>query len=160
MSSANLIFFLFIDCLINRKRFSIIDSLQLLVRLLLIEIFFLTLIILLFSAFKLFDFNSSLTLWKWNRVLQFNKFNTSTASGMVFLNVKKASDKVWLVGLLYKMKALNLPYWIILAPIKSYLEERIFAMKIGNKHSITAGNTKLGVRTTTAQHSYGRLTET
>lgn len=50
-----------------------------------------------------------------------------------YLDVQQAFDKVWHEGLLYKLKK-NLPHNVF-AVIKSYLENRIFQVKVGEAHS-------------------------
>lgn len=58
-----------------------------------------------------------------------DKFNTTTATGMVFLDIEKAFDTVWHQDLLYKLNTLKLPNWIIKL-VKSYLNQRAFKIKI------------------------------
>lgn len=51
----------------------------------------------------------------------------------VFLEISQAFDKVWQIGLLYKIKnTLPSPYYLLL---KSYISERYFQVKYNNAYS-------------------------
>jgi hypothetical protein len=52
-------------------------------------------------------------------------FGDERLTGAVFLNVAKAFDTIWIDGLLYKLKLLNVPSHIV-HTISSYLRGRTF----------------------------------
>ncbi|KAK9881891.1 hypothetical protein WA026_018088 [Henosepilachna vigintioctopunctata] len=62
------------------------------------------------------------------------KLNVSTPTGAIFLDIEKAFDRVWHQGLIYKMKEKQFPRKITNI-IMSYLEDRKYEVKIGNKKS-------------------------
>ncbi|MGL5056694.1 MAG: RNA-directed DNA polymerase, partial [Fusobacteriaceae bacterium] len=70
------------------------------------------------------------------RVLQTakEKLNEKKSTGIIFLDVEKAFDRVWHNGLLYKMIKLNFPPAIV-KTVSSFLNERLFSVHIGGKFS-------------------------
>ncbi|GBN42687.1 RNA-directed DNA polymerase from mobile element jockey [Araneus ventricosus] len=63
-----------------------------------------------------------------------NGFEKGECTGAVFLDVQKAFDRVWIQGLIHKLIRSKTPPHL-LQLLKSYLEERKFAVKIGNSIS-------------------------
>ncbi|GBN12462.1 putative RNA-directed DNA polymerase from transposon BS, partial [Araneus ventricosus] len=61
-------------------------------------------------------------------------FEKGECTGAVFLDVQKAFDRVWIRGLIHKLIGYKTPPHL-LQLLKSYLEERKFAVKIGNSIS-------------------------
>ncbi|GBN83101.1 RNA-directed DNA polymerase from mobile element jockey [Araneus ventricosus] len=61
-------------------------------------------------------------------------FEEGECTGAVFLDVQKAFDRVWIQGLIHKLIRHKTPPHL-LQLLKSYLEERKFAVKIGNSIS-------------------------
>ncbi|GBM42851.1 putative RNA-directed DNA polymerase from transposon BS [Araneus ventricosus] len=61
-------------------------------------------------------------------------FEKGECAGAVFLDVQKAFDRVWIQGLIHKLIRYKTPPQL-LQLLKSYLEERKFAVKIGNSIS-------------------------
>ncbi|GFY10626.1 RNA-directed DNA polymerase from mobile element jockey [Trichonephila clavipes] len=60
-------------------------------------------------------------------------------TGAVFLDIQKAFDRVWHTGLLYKLIKINAPPQLILI-IKSFLNNRSFAVRVNDTHSSTKTN--------------------
>ncbi|KAK9870216.1 hypothetical protein WA026_006301 [Henosepilachna vigintioctopunctata] len=63
-----------------------------------------------------------------------DKLNISTPTGAKFLDVKKAFDKVWHHGLIYKLKREQFPRKLVNI-IQIYLHGRTFRVRIGDKLS-------------------------
>ncbi len=64
-----------------------------------------------------------------------NSFKINTSStGMIFLDVEKAFDRVWHTGLLYKLLKFRFPIYLIKF-IRSYLSNRQFQVTVKNKKS-------------------------
>ncbi|GBL99146.1 putative RNA-directed DNA polymerase from transposon BS, partial [Araneus ventricosus] len=61
-------------------------------------------------------------------------FEKSECTGAVFLDIQKAFDRVWIQGLIHKLIRYKTPP-LLLQLLKSYFEERKFAVKIGNSIS-------------------------
>ncbi|GBM52853.1 RNA-directed DNA polymerase from mobile element jockey [Araneus ventricosus] len=61
-------------------------------------------------------------------------FEKGECCGTVFLDVQKAFDRVWIQGLIHKLIRYKTPPHL-LQLLKSYVEERKFAVKIGNSIS-------------------------
>ncbi|GBO19021.1 putative RNA-directed DNA polymerase from transposon BS [Araneus ventricosus] len=61
-------------------------------------------------------------------------FEKGECTGAVFLDVQKAFDRVWIQGLIHKLIRYKTPPHL-LQLLKSYLDERKFAVKIGNSIS-------------------------
>ncbi|GBO19565.1 putative RNA-directed DNA polymerase from transposon BS [Araneus ventricosus] len=61
-------------------------------------------------------------------------FEKGECTGAVFLDVQKAFDRVWIQGLIHKLIRYKTPPHL-LQLLKSYLQERKFAAKIGNSIS-------------------------
>ncbi|GBN11698.1 putative RNA-directed DNA polymerase from transposon BS [Araneus ventricosus] len=81
-----------------------------------------------------FDFRKSLTTThQLLRVVDYitSGFEEGECIGEVFLDVQKAFDRVSIQGLIHKLIRYKTPPHL-LQPLKSYLEERKFAVKIGN----------------------------
>ncbi|GFX32441.1 hypothetical protein TNCV_2173591 [Trichonephila clavipes] len=57
-------------------------------------------------------------------------------TGAVFWTSRKAFDRVWHTGLLYKLIKINAPPQLILI-IKSFLNNRSFAVRVNDTHSST-----------------------
>ena len=53
---------------------------------------------------------------------------------MIFLDIKKAYDTVWITGLLYKLISFKLPSYLLLI-LKAFLEEHKFLVHINNEDS-------------------------
>ncbi|GBL68719.1 putative RNA-directed DNA polymerase from transposon X-element [Araneus ventricosus] len=70
------------------------------------------------------------------RVVEYitSRFEKGECTGAVFLDVQKAFDRVWIQGLIHKLIRYKTPPHL-LQLLKSYLEERKFAVKIGNSIS-------------------------
>ncbi|GFU08258.1 probable RNA-directed DNA polymerase from transposon X-element [Trichonephila clavipes] len=70
------------------------------------------------------------------RVVEYIKtgFRDRKSTGAVFLDIQKAFDRVWHVGLLYKLIKINTPPHLIKL-ISSFLTNRSFAVKVNNIHS-------------------------
>ncbi|GFU80900.1 RNA-directed DNA polymerase from mobile element jockey [Trichonephila clavipes] len=70
------------------------------------------------------------------RVVEYIKtgFRDRKSTGVVFLDIQKAFDRVWHVGLLYKLIKINTPPHLIKL-ISSFLTNRFFAVKVNNIHS-------------------------
>ncbi|GFW10301.1 probable RNA-directed DNA polymerase from transposon X-element [Trichonephila clavipes] len=70
------------------------------------------------------------------RVMEYIKtgFRDRKSTGAVFLEIQKAFDRVWHVGLLYKLIKINTPPHLIKL-ISSFLTNRSFAVKVNNIHS-------------------------
>ncbi|GFX19499.1 RNA-directed DNA polymerase from mobile element jockey [Trichonephila clavipes] len=69
-------------------------------------------------------------------------FNTKTYTVGIFLDVKKAFDRMWHDGLIYKMIQLKFPTYLVKI-IHHYLDNRTFNVKINstssNDRSIASG---------------------
>ncbi|GFW19570.1 probable RNA-directed DNA polymerase from transposon BS [Trichonephila clavipes] len=63
-----------------------------------------------------------------------NGYNSKTITVGLFLDVKKAFDRMWHDGLIYKMIIFNFPTYLIKI-IHSYLNNRTFNVKYNNVHS-------------------------
>lgn len=63
-----------------------------------------------------------------------DNLNQQKSTGMIFLDVEKAFDRVWHKGLLYKMIKLNFPIGIT-KMVESFLHERTFAVCIEGQFS-------------------------
>ncbi|GFU79073.1 probable RNA-directed DNA polymerase from transposon BS [Trichonephila clavipes] len=63
-----------------------------------------------------------------------NGYNNRTYTVGLFLDVKKAFDRMWHDGLIYKMIIFNFPTYLIKI-IHSYLDNRTFNVKYNNVHS-------------------------
>jgi len=63
-----------------------------------------------------------------------NGFEKKEHTGVAFLDIAKAFDKVWHDGLLYKLKCLNTPT-VIFNIIKSFLHSRCFTVQIDGTNS-------------------------
>ncbi|GFW10231.1 probable RNA-directed DNA polymerase from transposon BS [Trichonephila clavipes] len=70
------------------------------------------------------------------RIVEYIKtrFKDKRSTGAIFLDIQKAFDRVWYVGMLYKL------IWINTSPhltktIKSYLSNRNFAVRVNNTYS-------------------------
>ncbi|GBN21702.1 putative RNA-directed DNA polymerase from transposon BS, partial [Araneus ventricosus] len=61
-------------------------------------------------------------------------FEKGECTGADFLDIQKAFDRVWIQGLIHKLIRYKTPPHL-LQLLKSYLEERKFAVKIGNSIS-------------------------
>lgn len=61
-------------------------------------------------------------------------FNINKATGIIFLDVSKAFDRVWHLGLLHKLISLSFPPFIINI-IRSYIYGRSFYVSVGNERS-------------------------
>jgi hypothetical protein len=61
-------------------------------------------------------------------------FNTNKATGIVFLDVAKAFDRVWHNGLIHKLIALDIPPYLIHI-LDSYLKDRAFKVSINEQLS-------------------------
>ncbi|GFT32205.1 RNA-directed DNA polymerase from mobile element jockey [Trichonephila clavipes] len=72
------------------------------------------------------------------RVVEYAKsgFKEKKYTGAVFLDIQKAFDHVWHTGLLYKLIKINAPPQLILI-IKSFLNNRSFAVRVNDTHSST-----------------------
>ncbi|GFU16764.1 RNA-directed DNA polymerase from mobile element jockey [Trichonephila clavipes] len=72
------------------------------------------------------------------RVVEYAKsgFKEKKYTGAVFLDIQKAFDRVWHMGLLYKLIKINAPPQLILI-IKSFLNNRSFAVRVNDTHSST-----------------------
>ncbi|GBO37692.1 putative RNA-directed DNA polymerase from transposon BS, partial [Araneus ventricosus] len=84
-----------------------------------------------------FGFRKSLTTThQLLRVVEYitSGFEKGECTGAVFLDVQKAFDRVWIQGLIHKLIGYKTPPHL-LQLLKSYLEERKFAVKIGNSIS-------------------------
>ncbi|GBO36806.1 putative RNA-directed DNA polymerase from transposon BS [Araneus ventricosus] len=84
-----------------------------------------------------FGFRKSLTTThQLLRVVEYitSGFEKGECTGAVFLDVQKAFDRVWIQGLIHKLIRYKIPPHL-LQLLKSYLEERKFAVKIGNSLS-------------------------
>ncbi|GBO03959.1 putative RNA-directed DNA polymerase from transposon BS [Araneus ventricosus] len=84
-----------------------------------------------------FGFRKSLTTThQLLRVVEYitSGFEKGESTGAVFLDVQKAFDTVWIQGLIHKFIRCKTPPHL-LQLLKSYLEERKFAVKIGNSIS-------------------------
>ncbi|GBO25105.1 RNA-directed DNA polymerase from mobile element jockey [Araneus ventricosus] len=84
-----------------------------------------------------FGFRKSLTTThQLLRVVEYitSGFEKGECTGAVFLDVQKAFDRVWIQGLIHKLIRYKTPPHL-LQLLKSYLEERKFAVKIGNSIS-------------------------
>ncbi|GFS93349.1 RNA-directed DNA polymerase from mobile element jockey [Trichonephila clavipes] len=70
------------------------------------------------------------------RVVEYIKtgFQNRKSTGAVFLDIQKAFDRVWHVGLLYKLIQINTPPHLIQL-IFSFLTNRSFAVKVNSIHS-------------------------
>ncbi|GFT73218.1 RNA-directed DNA polymerase from mobile element jockey [Trichonephila clavipes] len=70
------------------------------------------------------------------RVVEYIKsgFQDRKSTGAVFLDIQKAFDRVWHVGLLYKLIKMNTPPHLIKL-INSFLNNRSFTVKVNNTHS-------------------------
>ncbi|GBN44864.1 putative RNA-directed DNA polymerase from transposon X-element [Araneus ventricosus] len=84
-----------------------------------------------------FGFRKSLTTA--HQLLRVFEYITSGSekgecTGAVFLDVRKAFDRVWIQGLIHKLIKYKIPPHLQQL-LKSYLEERKFAVKIGNSIS-------------------------
>ena len=65
-------------------------------------------------------------------------FGEKRLTGAVFLDVTKASDTVWIDGLLYKLTLLKLPSYIV-HTISSYLRGRTFEVSFQTATSFRRG---------------------
>ncbi|GBM91126.1 putative RNA-directed DNA polymerase from transposon X-element [Araneus ventricosus] len=84
-----------------------------------------------------FGFRKSLTTThQLLRVVEYitSGFENGECTGAVSLDVQKAFDRVWIQGLIHKLIRYKTPPHL-LQLLKSYLEERKFAVKIGNSIS-------------------------
>ncbi|GBN58931.1 putative RNA-directed DNA polymerase from transposon BS [Araneus ventricosus] len=84
-----------------------------------------------------FGFRKSLTTThQLLRVVEYitSGFEKGECTGAVFLDVQKAFDRVWIQGLIHKLIRYKTPPHL-LKLLKSYLEERKFAVKVGNSIS-------------------------
>lgn len=63
-------------------------------------------------------------------------FNSNSYTGVVFLDIATAFDKVWHNGLLHKLMALKFPTYIVKL-IQSYLKDRFFEVHHANSTSST-----------------------
>ncbi|GBM90159.1 putative RNA-directed DNA polymerase from transposon BS [Araneus ventricosus] len=84
-----------------------------------------------------FGFRKSLTTsHQLLRVVEYitRGFKKGECTGEVFHDVQKAFDRVWIQGLIHKLIRYKSPPHL-LQLLKSYLEERKFAVKIGNSTS-------------------------
>ncbi|GFU76390.1 RNA-directed DNA polymerase from mobile element jockey [Trichonephila clavipes] len=70
------------------------------------------------------------------RVVEYIKsgFQDRKSTGAVFLDIQKAFDRVWHVGLLYKLIKIKTPPHLIKL-INSFLNNRSFTVKVNNSHS-------------------------
>ncbi|GFU36889.1 RNA-directed DNA polymerase from mobile element jockey [Trichonephila clavipes] len=70
------------------------------------------------------------------RVVEYIKtgFKDDKYTGAIFLDIQKAFDRVWHVGLLYKLIKINTPPPLIRI-IRSFLTNRTFAVRVNNTHS-------------------------
>ena len=77
-----------------------------------------------------------------NRLVEIitKNFGEKRLTGAVFLDVTKASDMVWIDGLLYKLRLLKLPSYIV-HTISSYLRGRTFEVSFQ-----TATSSRRGMR--------------
>ncbi|GFU86375.1 probable RNA-directed DNA polymerase from transposon X-element [Trichonephila clavipes] len=78
------------------------------------------------------------------RVVEYVKtgYKDKKYTGAIFLDIQKAFDRVWYVGLIYKLIKINTPPQLILI-IKSFLTNRNFAVRVNDTHSTTR-NIKAG----------------
>jgi hypothetical protein len=63
-----------------------------------------------------------------------NSYEKHCHTGAVFVDISKAFDKVWHHGLLYKLKIINTPYYL-LNSLTSFLSNRQFSVKINDNFS-------------------------
>jgi Reverse transcriptase (RNA-dependent DNA polymerase) len=63
-------------------------------------------------------------------------FNTNKATGIVFLDIAQAFDRVWHDGLIYKLMDYDFPPYLIKL-VKSYLKDRTFEVHHNNSISTT-----------------------
>ncbi|GFV25528.1 RNA-directed DNA polymerase from mobile element jockey [Trichonephila clavipes] len=61
-------------------------------------------------------------------------FQNRKSTGAVFLDIQKAFDRVWHVGLLYKLIKINTPPHLTKL-ISSFINNRSFSVKVNNTHS-------------------------
>lgn len=65
-----------------------------------------------------------------------NGFNTNRSTGVIFLDIAQAFDRVWHQGLIYKLIKYNFPLYLI-QTIQSYLSDRSFEVHHGSAISTT-----------------------
>lgn len=62
------------------------------------------------------------------------KMNIATPTAAIFLDVEKAFDRVWIPGLIYKLKEYNIPIQMVNL-IEGYLRNRSYHVNINNENS-------------------------
>ncbi|GFU26384.1 RNA-directed DNA polymerase from mobile element jockey [Trichonephila clavipes] len=82
-------------------------------------------------------FRAELSTWhQLLRVIEYIKtgFKDRKSTGVVFLDIQKVFDRVWHIGLLYKLIKINIHPHLIKV-ISSYLCNRTFSVRVNNIHS-------------------------
>lgn len=71
-----------------------------------------------------------------NRVLNALRHNLSEkrTTGILFFDIEKAFDRIWIKGLIYKMKVLQYPKYLVHI-VASFLQHREYQVKVGGKIS-------------------------